>query len=84
VKKEFVASYYSIGIVVTVFLRNVLRLPVTANVVPSSPIVLTLMMEAIRSFKTSVTKATWRNIPGDGIHHSHRRENLKPYKELTG
>jgi hypothetical protein len=21
---------------------------------------------------------TWRHIPEDGIHHSHRRENLKP------
>jgi hypothetical protein len=23
-------------------------------------------------------------IPEDGIFHSHRRENLKPYKALTG
>jgi hypothetical protein len=23
-------------------------------------------------------------IPGDGIFHSHRRENLKPYIALTG
>jgi hypothetical protein len=26
------------------------------------------------------TKATRRNIPEDGILHSHRRENLKSYK----
>jgi hypothetical protein len=44
-------------------LRSVLRLLVTANVVPSSPILVTLMMEAIRSSETSAhTRATWRNI----------------------
>jgi hypothetical protein len=45
-----------------------LRLLVTANVVPSSPILLTLMMEAISSYETSAhTRATWRNNPEDGI-----------------
>jgi hypothetical protein len=34
-------------------LSSVLRLLVTANVVPSLPILLTLMMEAIRSSETS-------------------------------
>jgi hypothetical protein len=39
-----------------------------ANVVPSSPIFVTLMMEAIRSPETSVlTRAIRRNIPEDGI-----------------
>jgi hypothetical protein len=57
---------------------------VTANVVPSSPIHVTLIMEAICSSETSIiTTATWRNVPEDGILHSHRRENLKSYVTFT-
>jgi hypothetical protein len=53
---------------------------VTFNVVPSSPNLVILMMEMIRSYETSVlTIAEQRNIPEDGILHSHRRENLKTY-----
>jgi hypothetical protein len=50
-----------------VFLRSVRRLLVTGNF-HSLPILVTLMMESICSFETSVlTRATQRNIPEDGI-----------------
>jgi hypothetical protein len=56
------------------------RLLVTADVVPSSPILFTLMMEALGSYETYfLTRATQRHNPEDGILHSHRRENLKYY-----
>jgi hypothetical protein len=58
---------------------------VAANVVPNSPILVTLMMEALSSSETSVlTRATRRNNPVDDILHSHRSENLKSYIALTG
>jgi hypothetical protein len=55
-------------LVALVFLRSVRRLLVTANVVPSSPILVNLIMEALRSSETSVhMRATGRNIPEHGI-----------------
>jgi hypothetical protein len=50
-----------------VFLCTVRRLLVTTNIVPSSPILVTLMM-VIRSSEMSVlTRVIWRNNPEDGI-----------------
>jgi hypothetical protein len=63
----------------------VLQLLVTVNIIPSSPILFTMMMEVIRSFETLViTRATRGNIPEDEIIYSHRREKPKSYIALTG
>jgi hypothetical protein len=61
-----------------VFLRSVRRLLITANIVSTSSILVTLMKDALSSSETSfLTRSTQRHIPED-ILHSHR-ETLKSY-----
>jgi hypothetical protein len=63
-----------------------LQLLVTANAVPSFLIFIALVMEAIRSSRTSVlTRATLCNIPEDGIFqlNTNLKKNTPKFKGLV-
>jgi hypothetical protein len=62
-------------------LRGLFRFVFTANVVLSSPIHITLTMEAKHSSETWVlARATRLHNPEDGILHTHRRGYLRSYR----
>jgi hypothetical protein len=60
--------------------RIVCRLLVTANDVPSSPILVTLMREAVRSSETYVlTTDSWRHVPEDCVQLRPREPGVDIY-----
>jgi hypothetical protein len=65
------------------FIISVRRWPVTANVVPISPILVILMMEALLSSETSdLTRTTRRNVPEGNILRSQCRGSFRSYKNI--
>jgi hypothetical protein len=66
------------------FLCSVRRLLVTASVVPSSQILVTLMEEVLSSSETSVhIQTTRRYIPEDDNIHNYRPVSLESYNVLN-
>jgi hypothetical protein len=80
-----------------VFLRSMHQLLVTASLIPSSLILVTLMKDALSSPKRRVlTRATWHNIPedttlqisfkamGPGVYSASNRNEYQKHKNVCG
>jgi hypothetical protein len=66
----FIIRVTRIGELGTTLAKLACRLLGTAKVVLSSPILVTLMIEALRSSETSfLIRASWRNITEDAVLH---------------
>jgi hypothetical protein len=66
------------------FIRSVLQLVVTADVVSSSMILSNVMVVIRSSEMSTLSRATRRQIPEGGSLHSNRHENFKSFTALTG
>jgi hypothetical protein len=78
-RRENLKSYIGTMLTIPSNQCSMHRLLVTGNI-PSSPILVTLLMEAQSSSETLVlTRATQHNFPEDGILHSQCCENITFY-----
>jgi hypothetical protein len=77
-------SLFGPNILLSTLFSNILQLLITANIVPSSLILFTLMMEAIHSSETSIlTGATQHHSQEDGILHCYSVDQILEYRLQT-